>query len=757
MAGWKDFASEAKKILKSKWFDASLLVGVALAVAVYVRFQGLAEPYLNDIDPYLFWRISESIINTGSWQGADPLRYFPFGWASQELYPGVVGGITWISRFAGSMRAGLKFYPGVFGVLSIAAMALLAKKFKASGIGALILAVIPGYIFRTSESADKEALAFFLGILGWYFTLNSLEKKNFVDAVYAGLCLGMLSAVWGGKVLFILSLVPLLGVYVMKEQMKEVSLLSTVMLVHLIPHFAMEMYHHLNEPYLILLAGLGIAGFILKGMYGIKALEKLGKKRLLLAVAAGCVALGVGSMVLEGDLLFLPKFVWENYRSITEGSGTVRHWETVAENQRNSWTWTLSANTFYAQMGVFTFAAIGLLLLPIIQKSYELVTKKGAEAFDYVYAIALLLGTGVMLKNFPAQTPLVLFALGLPKMLDSSKKIIGGDKTVFALSIVAVSLFAGFWGIRLIIFSSVGAALGTTYLLSLLLNNEKTALKIGGLAVAVFMAWQIYPSFAGTVQSLGGSSISTTWFENTKWMKFNVPEGVPVVTWWDYGYWIQTVGNTTTLGDGGNVGPGYLINWNTGHFFATDDYENATAWLDDWNLTYITIDYAMLPKFWAYSTLGGISNIIGQLNYYSVQKIPTEFGVLDVYVGTTDEYGATLVAELVLENGPVYLVGQLQNGALTGWLGYIDEFAYFSSQGVLACDPEGYCKSNGFGKLTRLNQSLVIYPGQIIFMGDTQSMHSTFARLWFFDGYNTDFYPLLNNGETKTFIYIPSE
>ncbi|MBR9681017.1 MAG: hypothetical protein GOU98_04315, partial [Candidatus Altiarchaeota archaeon] len=274
--------------------------------------------------------------------------------------------------------------------------------------------------------------------------------------------------------------------------------------------------------------------------------------------------------------------------------------------------------------------------------------------------------------------------------------------------------------------------------------------KMAGYALLIYSLIQIYPSTIGYARGLGGTSLTTTWFENARWMDFNVPEGEPVTTWWDYGYWIQTVGNTVSLGDGGNVGPGNEINWYTGRFFANDDYENATAWADEWNLTYFTVDAAMLPKFWAYSTLGGLSNVLNQLSYQ--QNYPTEFGLVPVYAGVSDDYGPVAVAEITIGNEPTYLLGRIINGVIS-WVGVIDEFSYFSNQGALVCDPIGYCKSSDFGNFQKIGQSAIIYPNQMVILGDNKSMHSMFARLWFFEGYNTEFKLLLSNGETKTFEY----
>lgn len=745
MASFKD---QLDKLTSSRWWDSSLLVGLAIAIMIYTRFMGLSEPYIKAFDPYYFWRVAETIWHTGVWQGADALRYFPFGWQSQELAPLVPHTLVYLGRIAGNLKAGVKFYPAMIGVLSIVSMALLGKRLGMSGLSSLILAIIPAYMFRTSQGfADKEPLGFFLGILGWYFAATALKEKKILPAVFSGMALGAVATVWGGKVLFVFSLVPLFGLLFLKEDYKRAALLSVSFIVYVLMEIMVPRYTHIIlDPInigLIGIAGFGIINYL---VYKAPQLEKYGKKRMLITMVAGAVLVALTSLIIYKDLFYVVSFLMRTFEKPVTSGGAVVHGDTVAENQKAMWTWDLVQNQYYGQFGFFFFIALGVLILPILTKAWKLIRNNAAVTQDYVYAGALLLASGYIVYTWPGQTPVMLFLLGIPGMLENED-----IKTLMVNSIVAFSMYSAVSAIRLFTFTSTGVAIGGAYILTILLKHKDTVAKVAGYVLLIYAFYQILPSSIAFANGLSGTSLTPTWFENAKWMEFNVPHGEPVVTWWDYGYWIQTLGNTTTLGDGANVGPGYTENWYTGHFFATDDYENATAWVKEWNLTYFTVDSAMLPKFWAYSTLGGISNVLNQIRYQ--KPYPTDFGIVPIYAGVSDDYGPVAVAELTINNEPVYLLGRIVNGAIS-WIGVIDEFSYFSQKGALVCDPIGYCKSSDFGNYQRLNQSVVIYPNQMIILGDQHSMHSMFARLWFFEGYNTDFKLLLSNGETKTFKYV---
>jgi dolichyl-diphosphooligosaccharide--protein glycosyltransferase len=54
----------------------------------------------------------------------------------------------------------------------------------------------------------------------------------------------------------------------------------------------------------------------------------------------------------------------------------------------------------------------------------------------------------------------------------------------------------------------------------------------------------------------GGSvfTISTTdWLDSMEWIKNNTPKDPVVAAWWDYGYWISTMGERATLADNSTV------------------------------------------------------------------------------------------------------------------------------------------------------------------------------------------------------------
>jgi dolichyl-diphosphooligosaccharide--protein glycosyltransferase len=50
------------------------------------------------------------------------------------------------------------------------------------------------------------------------------------------------------------------------------------------------------------------------------------------------------------------------------------------------------------------------------------------------------------------------------------------------------------------------------------------------------------------------------WLQALSWMSDNLPDDAIVVSWWDYGYWIEALANKTTLADGATINRNQIAN-----------------------------------------------------------------------------------------------------------------------------------------------------------------------------------------------------
>jgi len=76
------------------------------------------------------------------------------------------------------------------------------------------------------------------------------------------------------------------------------------------------------------------------------------------------------------------------------------------------------------------------------------------------------------------------------------------------------------------------------------------------------------------------------WIEALTWMRDNLPQNAVVASWWDYGYWITTLANTTTLADNGTINSTQIAN--IGLMFMSNEGD-ALAILSKYDATHVVV------------------------------------------------------------------------------------------------------------------------------------------------------------------------
>jgi hypothetical protein len=89
------------------------------------------------------------------------------------------------------------------------------------------------------------------------------------------------------------------------------------------------------------------------------------------------------------------------------------------------------------------------------------------------------------------------------------------------------------------------------------------------------------------------------------WVRENTSPDAVFAHWWDYGYWVQTMGERATVLDGGNSIPywDYLMGGQvlTGN---ADNYTSGMEFLKTHKASYLLIDSTDIGKYPAYSNIG---------------------------------------------------------------------------------------------------------------------------------------------------------
>jgi hypothetical protein len=90
------------------------------------------------------------------------------------------------------------------------------------------------------------------------------------------------------------------------------------------------------------------------------------------------------------------------------------------------------------------------------------------------------------------------------------------------------------------------------------------------------------------------------------WVRENTPENAVFGHWWDYGYWLQSIGERATMLDGGNV-IGYWNYLMGRHVLTGESEQEALNVLYNHDVTHFLIDSTDIGKYSAYSLIGSDS------------------------------------------------------------------------------------------------------------------------------------------------------
>jgi hypothetical protein len=123
--------------------------------------------------------------------------------------------------------------------------------------------------------------------------------------------------------------------------------------------------------------------------------------------------------------------------------------------------------------------------------------------------------------------------------------------------------------------------------------------------VGAFLSYSSSTVYA--VKSTVPSSYNQQWQYAMEWVRDNTNEGSIFVHWWDYGYWVQALGERPTITDGGH----YIAYWDhltARYLLTTQKPETALSLMKSYNVSYLLIDSTDLGKYSAYSKIGGDEN-----------------------------------------------------------------------------------------------------------------------------------------------------
>ncbi|HDY74420.1 MAG TPA: hypothetical protein ENH51_04845, partial [Euryarchaeota archaeon] len=549
-----NLAEAAEKYRKHRLIP--LLLGIFL-LGFSIRYLAAGPRIGPELDTWFHYRIVNYILDLGHVPAIDPLAYYPTGrpvWQTDLLgLPFFIAYTYKLISFTGiTLMDYMVAFPAIVTSLAAIPLYLLTKELfnKKTGLmAALFWQIIPSTLTRTHAGfIDKETLAsVYIFLWLWLFikSINTVDEKNkrtFITPVLAGIFMGFSQWTWGGTTYFILVISTSAIIYtVLKFRDIESSFGYSIILMTVFGALTMKLVQPARFPLsayytsfiflslsgLSLLYGILIAHRYLKERVG----EKNSKNALGLAALlafSGAWISGYLPRILSGvvgfvsDKILLKKTligatVSENLRPNLLGSGG------------NFLTRIMTGDLYSHFNVVFFLASLGFIvfLLQAIKK------RDYASIFVLVFVISGFLGMRSDVR--------------LSFVLTPSIAMLGGYVLVYSGSLLQAKE-AG--ALKILARSKKQKARYRA-------ETELSNLKIAKLVLVVIVFGVIASPTVASFGMLNGRSVDvpTPWYQAMMWINDNTPQDSVIVSWWDYGYWIQALGKRRTIVDGGNAGP----------------------------------------------------------------------------------------------------------------------------------------------------------------------------------------------------------
>ena len=519
------------------------ILAISFSISFLVRSQAADYGFeLNEFDPFFNFRATEFIVENGlseyfSWH--DGMSWYPEGRnisATSQVMLHITAAFTYqIFGGSSSLYDFTILFPVVFGSLTTIIIFALVRVIGGTTAGlfaSLFFAVsIPIIVRGTIGWFKSEPLGLFYGLLGIYLFLSGIKSENKKIAISkligGGIIFAFSLASWGGMQFFVIPLA--IFILVLPVFRKDLNFIlwaiPTFVASFLLTVLAFE------RPGIGFVTG--IAGFLLMGSVAYLVVSVFVQKisgethRLrngLLLLVGGFTA-GISVISINSINQFLPV---PSYRYLNAINPFMTTHDPLVDSVAEHGT-TTTAQSFFFLSILMVFAAIGIWLI--------FSNKEKLQSY--------------FLKLSP---DMIVFSL-----------IMGILGVYTSSTFVRLELFAS---ISIITFASIGIAILASEIfkprVTTQRHNRSISIPIKISFVVVIVALLIVP----TVIPVQGNWIDgvkspptllnggthyrvaySDWPDALEWLKNNTPEDAVVASWWDYGYWITTLGERASLAD----------------------------------------------------------------------------------------------------------------------------------------------------------------------------------------------------------------
>ncbi|MFQ5475747.1 MAG: STT3 domain-containing protein [Nitrosopumilus sp.] len=521
-----------------------LIIGIlalSFTVSFLLRSQAVDFGFeLNEFDPFFNYRATQYIVDNGIgayFEWNDSLSWYPMGRdvsaTSQVMLHLTTATTYWIFGAGSDLYDFTILFPAVLGSLSAIVLFAVVRVIGGTTAGlfsALLFSVSLPILIRGPIGWFKsEPLGLFFSLLTVYFLLSGINSQNkkvaFAKLIGAGIFTTFSISAWGGNQFFIIPI----GLFFLTLPFLRTDhkfIIWAIPLYTITTVLVSLGFERVSSNFIF---GLGGISLIVPTLFLVscifiqnKSLKNKTRNGLLLLLALFIIAPSL--MIINSDSEFLP----------------------------------LPSHRYLNALNPFLTTTD-----PLVDSVSEHATTTQAQSFMFHSVLMIFSGIGIWLI--------------IKNIQNKNSNFIKNDMLSFSLILGLVGVYVSSTFVRLEVFASIAviilASLGLTALtkefFKIKPDNKKPISKLIKLPyvigiIVLLMIPMIYP-VGGDVITLskspvtilnGGSAypVSTAdWLDSMEWIKNNTPKDSVIAAWWDYGYWISTLGERATLADNSTV------------------------------------------------------------------------------------------------------------------------------------------------------------------------------------------------------------
>jgi asparagine N-glycosylation enzyme membrane subunit Stt3 len=713
-----------------------------------------------DLDPFLFLRYATMLDTDGSIPTIDMMRYYPSGYDTRGealLVPWLIylthNAINTVSSTFYSINYAAALLPVIMFGFTILFFFLFVKEIfyrkqkqnhLYSGIIAIIstifLIIVPSFLGRTVAGIpEKESVGFFLMFLAaWLFLKSWKEDDNqikcYLYSILAGISTGLMGLAWGGVIYLFVSIPVASMLAFIINKFKRVNYIGFALWLASSLIVMLSFSDKFNIKQFLFSIGLSLGTILLfvfmihilcqklkiyawfKNKYPTSIVRHVPEN--ILSIVISFILMIIGASILVGPS-FLVNTVLDISRVLFNPTAGGRWVTTVAENQQPYFVqWSANFGTYVLYL--FLISSVFF-----IRKVFNMLTEKenmiltGSYIFLLIGIIysryspaALLNGENFISKALYLSSVIVFMVVIVYHYIKYNKNKINIFEKIdfsdlFLTILFIVTLFTARSAVRLIMVLAIIAPIFIAYIIAELIQKVKESkdstnklftaiILITTLILTGFSGYQYYNITKTQAYNYVPYYYTYQWQQAMDWVRDSTPTTSVFAHWWDYGYWVQSIGHRATITDGGNSN----IYWNylMGRNILTgDNQKDSLEFLYTHNATHLLIDSSDIGKYGAFSQIGSDAVLDRFSNGPAIMATDpktlkeTRNGTVEIYQGTSylDEDISFNGTYIFKENGAVLgVVMEKNNGE------YIQPQAIFYNRGSQVMVPLRYVYYN---------------------------------------------------------------